>query len=489
MVFPFGVMRDGKQTPVFSVLFMMLAGVFHLLFGRAGPFLLPLIGGWCCLAAGWFFWVRHRPYHDCRVFLLVLGLGSPLLFYSLTLWEHSLAMAAVALSFALVSQPADGIEGKKRWEPILAGFLIAVAAAFRTEALALAVIILPFWRYTERDLFDWRRYLFGLMAGVALFGLVNCWQTGQFLPLHLSSNLEASRILSIKAMAYLRLENLYTLILQGLPDWSWSVILLVPIMLVVFGRSWRYQKTLSYPMAALVLGVWIYYIHISFSAANRAFYTVNSGGMLWVVPLVSLSLLPFRDRLRPHFWWLLWGTSYLFILTVAAFFPNTRGVHWGPRFIVCIIPLLLVYSMTRAQRWWIHYKAARPVVVVLLVISVLSQLYSFDTLLEARRFNTKLNRWVQSTGSEPAMTSLGWLPGDCALFSDRFPWFYTDRVDRLNVAIIGLRHRGVKRFNFFERPPYVDRGFWFRLGVEPLGEDYFLGGDGRLRRSWFRIIG
>ena len=80
-----------------------------------------------------------------------------------------------------------------------------------------------------------------------------------------------------------------------------------------------------------------------------------------------------------------------------------------------------------------------------------------------------------------------WLPGDVSLLSDRYPWYLTDTMGRINLVVDAMRDRGVSKFNFYERSPYIDDEFWHSIGAEPMGEDYFLDGDGKTRRRWFKI--
>ena len=118
---PFGLMRGDKIAPVFSVLFMIFAGILYKVFGPVGPFLLPLFGGWISLIAGAFLWRRVSPGRHPVFFLTMLGLGTPLLFYSLALWEHALATALIIVSFAMIVPERGSRISFGRWEPIIAG--------------------------------------------------------------------------------------------------------------------------------------------------------------------------------------------------------------------------------------------------------------------------------------------------------------------------------------------------------------------------------
>ncbi len=481
MIFPFSFMRDGGQMPVFPVLFMVLAGTLVWLFGDIGPFILPLFGGWACLLAAWFAWVRHRSNHDGRPFLCILGLGSPLLFYSLTLWEHTWAMALVVFSFALLSHGRRGPQTAVPLESFVAGLLIAAAAAFRTEAVLWGGITFLLWRFTSRGRREIWRYLLGLLIGLVVVGLIDLIMTGEVLPLHISSNFLQSRSGGMSRLFISRAQNLYILLIEGFKANHWSLFGLVPLFVAGLWSDWRHERSWwAFPFFG-ILAVWCIYLFTAMSAENRAGYTSSMGGLLWVVPFTVLALLYLRGE-RRRFWWLIWYGSYLFILAVAFFAPTVRGVHWGPRFIVPAIPLMLMVATTRAQRWWVRYRAARPVITLLVVISIVNQFYSFGVLYAQKRDNRAFNRWIAGFRDDPILTPYGWTAGDAALYSADIPWFVTNRVDRFQAVVDALRRRGVERINFLQRDNYIKANQWIDFGLEEIEQDCFVDDFGRKMR-------
>ncbi|MCF7811189.1 hypothetical protein K9N50_09410 [bacterium] len=494
---PFGGLKGGVQVPVFSVSFIILSGIFYFIFGNIGPHLVSLLGGWACLLSAWFLWTRYKPKNDGCLFLLILGLGSPLLFYSLTLWEHTIAMALVMLSFAfLIHDQSDPViditesQNTRYWEVTASGILVAFAALFRTEAVFCVAIPLFYWRATERTMQDSGRYLVGFAAGIVVLLLLNQWQTGDLIPLHVISNIKANRVFGY-GYNYLfgtRLDNLYAVVFQGFAQKYKSFILLAPLVITAVWRGWRYERDWGYYLAAGILGVWGIYFFSLLHTKNPIAYTMQSSGLLWVVPFVFLAILPLKSKRVGRFWRLIWIMPIAYFIIISAATPIIRGIHWGPRFIILALPLMLLTASTRAQRWWNRHSITRPVIVVLILISIANQFYSYNLLWKQRTENAALNRWAASVGSEPSLTNMWWLPGDVSTLSDRFPWFLTDTPGRVQVVVNALRDKGEPRFSFYERPPYYEDKFWWESGAEPLGEDYFLDGDGRLRRRTFRIV-
>jgi len=485
MINPFGRFKEDGQIPIFSVLFMMAAGLFYKLFGEVGPFLLPLLAGWGTLFAGWFLWKRIRPNREPLVYLLLLGLGTPLLFYSLTLWEHSAAMALLTVAFALIAPPGE--ERDYKWGSLWAGLLMATATALRTEAVIPAVLVVFFWAYTNRTRWDWLRYIAGLAAGLVIFGLINEWQTKTPIPLHIISNLRTRNVPGFQEIFGNRLANLYVLLGEGFKSLLWSILFLLPLLAAAMGRWWRRSPFWWYLFAGALLFGWVVYLVTAYNAVDRVSYTVCSGGLFWVSPIAILAVLPYTNRLH-GFWGLVWIVCWFSVVLIAFGSPTVSGVHWGPRFIMILIPLLLILAVVRLQRWWLRYVFTRPLLLLLLLISVLNQFYSFDVLWEGKRRNKEISQWVAEAGHIPTLTTAWWMPGDCALISDRQIWFLTDSRGRLNGAVGALQKQGIEQFQIVEYPPYLDRRVWNELGVTPTRENFLTIGEKRLRRTIISLV-
>jgi len=466
---PFSVYRDGTQTPVFSTLFMMIGGALHFLFGARGAFLLSLIGGWGVLAASWLLWSRQRGGHDGIPFLLAVGLGSPLVFYSLTLWEHSIAAALTTLGFAYISVRREGSERARHHEgTLLAGICIGFAAAFRTEAVIIPPILLIFWRFTNRSGDSAMKFLFGVGIAAITTVAINVWMTGEVFPLHLLSNIPRSQVTTFAVVAT-RVQNIYALLIEGFDRNALSFLLIIPLLLLTFWRTWRTEQSWwPYMLTALILVAGLHF-WFGFKAPNRIAYAGVSGGLLWVSPLAALALFPLQGE-RRRVWALIWSTIAVFILTVSAFFPGVKGIHWGPRMIVVVIPLIMLLAVTRAQRWWEHYASAKPVIIALFIIAILNQGYSVALLTGQRVANDRLNDEAAAIGDEPVLTPLWYLPGDCGVASFGKPWFLVSRGTEVPEVLDKLKNAGFKRFSYIEGEDAVPESEWNGIGVRKFGE-------------------
>jgi len=109
-------------------------------FGVSGVYLLPLLSGWLiALASGW---IAHALAPRLAApAMLVVGLATPVWFYSLTFWEHTLAAAAGVLAIAFL------VHGAPRSRRTLLAMLppLLMAALLRIEMLAFGVTAVLAW--------------------------------------------------------------------------------------------------------------------------------------------------------------------------------------------------------------------------------------------------------------------------------------------------------------------------------------------------------
>ncbi len=485
---PFGIMTSNGQVPVFSPLFLVLGGIFIKLFGDTGPFLLPLLGGWAVLLASWFLWLQQRESHDGTLFLLLVGFGSPILFYSLALWEHTLATAALTYAIALLCPARAKIFNPNDLTGLFpAGALIGLASGFRSEVVLWALIIMVFWKGTGHSNRTRMRFVFGLLAGLAFVGLINYWQTSVPYPLHILSNIRVRPPNSIFALIVSRVQNFYILLLQGYPSNAMSVVGLFPIGVVMLWQNWRDEGSWRPYIAGSMILAGAYYLFSIFTAPNMIANTTESGGLLWVMPVAALALVPLMGE-RRKYWMLVFGGIWGTILLLSAFNPAMKGIHWGPRHLIIVIPIILMYATVRIQRWWSRYQQTRIVIVVLVVLSLANQATSLLLEFRANAYNRDLNFWAQEFKADVVVTRNWWLPGDCSLVSYKQPWFVVKDGEMLAPIVNTLKKNGKQNIHYIESPPYLSENFLLRVGLKEVVIDYFDPNFAELKHSTLEII-
>jgi hypothetical protein len=160
-----------------------------------------------------------------------------------------------------------------------------------------------------------------------------------------------------------------------------------------------------------------------------------SNGLFAACPLCILALLHVADdanesgappdapaRARR----LLFGISLAHALVFAAFVPevNSRGIHWGNRFLLPLYPLLAVLASVVCVAWWQRLGAgsrvAKAAVGSLLLVSLLLQLYSLLLLHDRKVFTAELNDRVAESAETVVIVDTWFLGVDLArIFYDK----------------------------------------------------------------------
>lgn len=104
--------------------------------GVRAAMLLPMLGGLLCAYAAAA--LARRLGHDERLSFLAIALASPVAVYSLSLWEHTLGLAAMA--WAVVVLVDIRRQRRAPWWAAASGVLFGAAATMRTEALVFGAV-------------------------------------------------------------------------------------------------------------------------------------------------------------------------------------------------------------------------------------------------------------------------------------------------------------------------------------------------------------
>jgi hypothetical protein len=161
---PFAVWQEDRVLTIYTLPYIFASSLLFSVGGRQALVALPLLAGIAGLAVA--AWQGSRfSGRVAGLAVLVLGLATPWLFYSLTFWGHTLASLLVWLALALVlPDPAGQAHG---WiSGAAAGLLLGGAIAVRPEAAVCsvaAVIVLAAFGRTRR-IMAW--VVLGLVAAV-----------------------------------------------------------------------------------------------------------------------------------------------------------------------------------------------------------------------------------------------------------------------------------------------------------------------------------
>lgn len=342
--------RKGRVWGVHSLAFALPASLAYSLLGYRGLYLVPAVS---LLAALFLLWLVAKGIYSAWRALLVLllaGFCSPLLFYSVEFWEHTLA---VLLSMAALLLLSAGAEVTRRpWRLAGAGALLGIAVGVRPEALVLAAATVVALAAVVRPGCALRASLALLGIGIAsalapqaalnhrLFGD----PLGTAFALHLHGGNSDPRLLVLGKMlmplstaAFLKLASA---LLAALLLWWLS-------RREDAGRRGRLTTTLSLLAGAIMAT-------LAAVEANRllalwrqpAEVTTLTGSfpVIWAFPM--LAVLWRRSGGSPNSSLLrfLAVTAAVYVAGVLITSPTWAGAQWGPRLLLPALPLLALLA-------------------------------------------------------------------------------------------------------------------------------------------------
>ncbi|MBW1897303.1 MAG: glycosyltransferase family 39 protein, partial [Deltaproteobacteria bacterium] len=119
--------------------FALVSLIFFHFLGVGGIYVIPVLASTGCLVFT-FLIVRQLGHQIKSTWaLLILAFCSPLLFYSVTFWEHSLAMMFSTLCFLLVIRSRESSHPERLL--LLAGTVLGLSTVFREEGYLLLCAI------------------------------------------------------------------------------------------------------------------------------------------------------------------------------------------------------------------------------------------------------------------------------------------------------------------------------------------------------------
>jgi len=322
---PYAVPVEEGFRGIFPALFPSLGGAFLALGGPAGLYLLPALSLVLLLTA------FHRLAGEAAGPLLAAWslalLAGGLTFYGLTFWEPSLALLLLLpLAAVLLRSPPALLP----W--ILAGLAFGFAAALRPEIVLLVsgLLLLPRRRFSRK----WH-LLAALAAGAvpALLlsaGLERLWN-GRWMAPQAGFNLE----LAFAGMdAAERVQRTVAFFFNAPAPWPVfaAALALLTAATVMLRRSWPAVAGIALLSLAMLLWGWVE--HGAFAL------TGSSQGLLFAWPWLAVTLLRRPGERRRDDPLFLAGWTYLGLIYLLA--PNLPGMHWGPRFLLPVMPFLLL---------------------------------------------------------------------------------------------------------------------------------------------------
>jgi hypothetical protein len=465
--------RNGRSYSMFSVAWAATSSVPFALFSYAGLYVVP-VGATLVLL-----FLAHRLTRENLstagrlLLVLVLGLTTPLAFYGLVFWDHTLVAMLVLLALWWVV-PEGREDGARRL--FLAGLTFGLAAWFRPETM-LAFSALPGAMLLARRLPGWKPLLWlatgGAAALIPLF-LFNQLAYGFFLGPHVLVAGHVTYIGGGLAAQWRRRTEWAALLLA--PRWRGALAAIAALLLLRLAGRWpplaRRRRLLT--ISSLLLAAAGIGILLRLADGLQA-------SILATAPLALLLLLPTPESCPesveappqrpasdpgartpggrgPMSQFLgLFALLYLFLAFLAGI-PD-GGVQWGPRLLLPAVAPLAIAGFLRLADWTERPIPAAPraalfaAFLLLSAAGLVSEIRGLRAIHSANEASRGVVEAVIQTGQRTVVCS------DTAVASLLAPIFYrgylvfrAETAGRLEQLVARLARHRLGGFVLIDRP-------------------------------------
>ena len=443
--YPFGLQIGGRLFLQYPPLFALVSSLPYRFMGFSGLYLLPCLAGLLLLPAvyGIAREAGGRP-GAAPLAVLLTGLAGPVWFYSLSFWEHTLALAMLGWA---VWAGLRHLRSGNAAPLAAAGLLCGLAVYFRDELYlwigvwgAVLLVLSP------------RRRAFWAFPAAALLALAPLWwfnagAVGHPLGHHFA---QASDTFAPASFITDRAEVIRNLFLRAHPQPLLSLLVSVPLL-----GLWLWRPRLAGDRGRMAAGFMLLTAAagvvslVGVAAAGSPLHALlQSNGLFSAAPLLALGFLRFPPdgeagaQARKALLALLTGFAVLYAASAPPL--SAQGIHWGCRFLLPLYPCMAVLTAHALARLW-DVRSARPAAVLAVAVALLAQGYSVWLLAQRQAFTRDVARAVAARPERAVVTNDPLLTGAylAPLFHDRLIFLArtTDEAARVQER---LRKEGIR---------------------------------------------
>jgi hypothetical protein len=428
IAYPFSVVRNDKLYSVYSPVFATVASPFYRLMGAPGLYVLPLAASLAMLVgvaklAGVAAGSAGRGRRAGVYAVFISGLCTPVWFYSLTFWEHTLAACFCIWGvLSLVRFLGGGRASGRRADLVGAAVLPGLGTYFRAELylFSLIVLLVVVWRGPGRKLVNGSVFALVTLGTLVPLWLFHAAAVGSPLGPHVGTLVSLPS--GIAGHLKTRLMMFYSLFCRSAVGTAWSIALTAPFV-AMFSLRPRLSPTTfraALPVSALVALVASGLAWLSFWAlGDRPTPVALVGGtnsLFAVAPLLMLGLLRSREARDPGDVLGFIAVAYALVYWLAAPAVTKWGIHWGNRYLLVLYPVLAVLAGVNLADWLASPGAGRltrrlsiAAFCVLAATSLALQVWSVQVLERKMDFSERFNREVASRPEEIVVTDQWWV--------------------------------------------------------------------------------
>jgi hypothetical protein len=448
---------DGDIYFNISHIYPLLVSLFYKTLGIAGLPIVAVLGG--VLTAVAIFKLSkltELPHPEWLLWITIFA--TPSLFYSLSLWDHTLATACAAWAVYGISKSIV----QKRWQPAFWGGIVAgLGLAQRPEmylftlALGLGVLI-----YSRGN---WRHILIFILGGTlstfVVWGLQYLW-VGHPLGLAFAPNFSGYGRPTQYTIGFPSRPPLYKysfLLFYVEPGSIFTfvamLLILIGIIIIVFSlriENLRRPMLLLAGSAACIVGY------------GLLMYWARYGlipGLISTFPLIALSLT-FVDKENGRYTsihYFVFLVTLLFIGGMLLIWPAYGGGTWGARYLLPAYPLLVflayyTYITIQSQLNINMQKTLRYTAIALLITSVVLQFIGVRTQYFVRKEKAHQRELVASLAPEILITdkTQAHVPLAMVTLTDKL-FFQTGNSENQQALFAQLQANNAAQFGYITR--------------------------------------
>ena len=479
VVYPFAVVRNDKLFSVYSPLLATVASPFFRAFGYPGLYVLPLGASLLMLVGlGRIVGELGGGARARALTVLIAGLATPIWFYSLTFWEHTIAVCCCVWGVLCLLR----FLGAGTRSPLVAAAAIsALAIYFRPELYTFSFVL--FVTILARDPSGSlsRRagsaVIFGLVTLATLVPLwIFQWATmGKPFGFHIGTLMgSTSGMLAHLRSRPLMFFSLFCLSSTGIAS---SIALTAPFLVLFFARprvpARRFGLALSLcgvaaiALPAVLLGT------LRAAALSPVGIVGSTNSLFPTAPVLMLGLIALKrrsdrdgadlevsaaakpasaDHLNARSIDTLWFVTIVYALVYWLAAPEITqwGIHWGNRYLLVLYPLLAVPCAMNLAGWrgtvsaWSRRRVlvSRVILGALVIASVGAQVWSITILDRKMDFSSRFNNEVRKRPEQAVVGTAWWIGQELYGVFDRKMIFYAASQGQFNALARTLVSKG-----------------------------------------------
>ncbi len=393
------LIRDRKLFAVYPIFFPLLAAPLYRLFNEAGLYLIPLFSGLLTLLISAY--IAHLTGKNGFPSILLLGLCTPLLFYSLLFWDHTLGTLLSTLALLLVTK---NLERPRQLFLLMGGVVMGLAIWVRSELYVMGLVMpLAHFFFADRRFRHAASICLGTFAALVPLWLFQFVVYGNFIGPHVGHLASLGEELPVTTS---RLAIVYYTLLEGNSNLVLSFLFIMAF--VALTLTIRSPKLRANPI--LVISIFAVLMLTSIPNILQANAGMPFGGLITTTPLLVFSFVCLSDPPLGQRYRFLLGLSLGYAAVVCLVTPVDPGLQWGPRFLLPILPPLTILGLNnfRALTHPQNRPSPRPLMkICFLSIAAMSLLLQVSSLRTMDILKTRDLKLIEETAqiSSPYVVS------------------------------------------------------------------------------------